>query len=49
VARDLTKAIDRLQERKDWLERCMQAMAMTMPRAVLWQKVRSLRRVLKAG
>ena len=49
VARDLTKAIDRLQERKDWLERCMQAMTMSMPRAVLWQKVRSLRRVLKAG
>lgn len=49
VARDLTKAIDRLQERQGWLERCMQAMAMTMPRAVLWQKIRALRRVLKAG
>ena len=48
VARDLTKAIDRLQERHGWLERCMQAMAMTMPKAVLWQKVRALRRVLKA-
>ena len=48
VARDLTKAIDRLQERQGWLERCMQTMAMTMPRAVLWQKVRALRRVLKA-
>lgn len=49
VARDLNKAIDRLQERQGWLERCMQAMAMTMPRAVLWQKVRALRRVLKAS
>jgi hypothetical protein len=49
VAHDLAKAIDRLQERQGWLERCMQAMAMTMPRAVLWQKVRALRRVLKAG
>ncbi|OPF64322.1 nucleotidyl transferase AbiEii/AbiGii toxin family protein [Hydrogenophaga sp. H7] len=49
VARDLAKAIDRLQGRQGWLERCMQAMAMTLPRALLWQKVRALRRVLKAG
>ena len=46
VARDLSKAIDRLQTRTGWLERCMQAMAMQMPKAVLWQKVRALRRVL---
>jgi len=49
VARDLAKAIDRLQERQGWLDRCMQAMAMTMPKAVLWQKVRALRRVLRTG
>ncbi|MGS5086074.1 helix-turn-helix domain-containing protein [Hydrogenophaga sp. A37] len=30
-----------------WLERCMQAMAMTLPKAVLWQKIRSLRKLLK--
>ena len=47
VARDLTKAIDRLQERQGWLERCMLAMAMTLPKAVLWQKIRSLRKLLK--
>lgn len=46
VARDLGKAIDRLQNRAGWLERCMQAMAMHLPKAVLWQKVRALRRVL---
>ena len=46
VARDLGKAIDRQQTRTGWLERCMQAMAMQMPKAVLWQKVRALRRVL---
>ncbi|APW40499.1 hypothetical protein RD110_05845 [Rhodoferax koreense] len=45
VARDLGKAIDRLQNRAGWLERCMQAMAMQIPKAVLWQKVRSLRRI----
>ena len=47
VARDLTKTIDRLQERQGWLERCMLAMAMTLPKAVLWQKIRSLRKLLK--
>lgn len=46
VARDLTTAIDRLQNRAGWLERCMLAMAMQMPKAALWQKVRALRRVL---
>ena len=47
VSRDLGKAIDRLQERHSWLERCMQAMAMTLPKAVLWQKIRALRKLLK--
>lgn len=47
VSRDLGKAIDRLQERRGWLERCMQAMAMTLPPAVLWQKIRGLRKLLK--
>lgn len=47
VSRDLGKAIDRLQERHGWLERCMKAMAMTLPPAVLWQKIRGLRKLLK--
>ena len=46
VARDLGKAIDRLQNREGWLVRCMKAMAMQMPKAVLWQKVRALRRTV---
>ena len=46
VARDLGKAIDRLQNRSGWLERCMQVMAMHLPKAVLWQKVRALRRIV---
>lgn len=49
VARDLGKAITRLQERDRWLERCMQVMGMTLPKALVWQKVRALRRVLPAG
>ena len=46
ISKDLAKAIDRLQNRQGWLERCMQVMAMNMPKAVLWQKIRNLRRVL---
>jgi len=46
VARDLGKAIDRFQNRKGWLERCMQALDIQFPKAVLWQKVRALRRLL---
>lgn len=46
VARDLERAIERLQNRADWLERCMQVMAINQPKAVLWSKIRVLRRVL---
>ncbi len=46
VLRDLGKAIDRMQNRQGWMERCMQVMAMEVPKAVLWQKIRALRRVL---
>ena len=46
IGRDLEKAIAKLQTRRDWLERCMQVMAMSLPKAVLWERIRSLRRVL---
>lgn len=46
VTRDLERAIDRLQHRQDWLEHCMQVMGMALPKAVLWSKIRALRRVL---
>lgn len=46
VQRDLAKAIDRLQQRHGWLERCMQVMSIDLPAALLWQKIRALRRVL---
>jgi len=35
---DLEKAIHRLQDRQGWLEHCIQAMAMTIPKALVWQK-----------
>jgi hypothetical protein len=46
IARDLERAIERLQNHPDWLERCMLVMAMSLPKAVLWSKIRALRRVL---
>lgn len=46
IARDLERAIERLQNRPDWLERCLQVMAINLPKAVLWSKIRALRRVL---
>ena len=47
ISRDLGKAIERLRNRTDWLERCMQAMAISLPKAVVWGHIRKLRRVLK--
>lgn len=46
ITRDLERAIECLQIRPDWLARCMQVMAMHLPKAVLWSKIRALRRVL---
>lgn len=46
IRQDLEKAIQRMQERHGWLERCMQAMGMAIPKALVWQKMRELRRVL---
>ena len=46
ILRDLQKAIAALHTRPGRLERCMQVMAMTVPKAVLWQKIRALKRVL---
>ena len=46
VRRDLARAIDRMQDRTGWLERCMRMMGMDGTQAQLWQRIRSLRRVL---
>jgi len=47
IRSDLDKAINRLKTSPDLLERCMQAMAMTLPKAVVWSQLRKLCRVLK--
>lgn len=46
IREDLGKAIQHLQDRHDRLERCMQAMAMNLPKALVWKNIRALRRVL---
>lgn len=46
ILRDLGRAIDRLREQPQRLERAMRAMAMTLPPALVWQRIRALRRVI---
>ena len=46
ILRDIGKAIDKLQTRRDWLDRCMKTMAINVPKALLWERVRTLKRVL---
>jgi hypothetical protein len=46
IRQDLGKAIQRLQGRRGWLERCMEALAMNLPKALVWKALRSLRKVL---
>jgi hypothetical protein len=46
VPQDLAKAIAELATRQGRLERCMAAMEMQIPKAVLWQKIRSLQKML---
>lgn len=46
ILNDLEKAIDRVEQRTGWLERCMEAMAINLPKAVLWKHIRQLRKVI---
>lgn len=43
---DLGKAIDRMENQRDWLDRCMKVMAMDMPKALLWKHIRQLKKIL---
>jgi hypothetical protein len=46
ILQDLAKAIKRIEEHNGWLERCMEAMAINIPKAVLWKYIRRLKIVL---
>jgi len=46
IRKDLNKAIERMQVEDDWMERCMQALSIEIPKALLWQKVSAVSRTL---
>ena len=46
VRRDLARAVDQLARRDGRLERCMQALRIAQPKAVLWQRIRAVARVV---
>lgn len=46
ILRDLQKALQGFQDRHGWLERCMQAMSINLPKALVWKKLRALRACL---
>ncbi len=47
IIRDLDKAISKLLSRSNRLERCMEALAINIPKALLWERIRALNRVEK--
>ena len=42
IVRDLNKAIDNLKTRTDWLDRCMLAMEIDTPKALIWKNLQRL-------
>ncbi len=47
IRRDLEQAVQHLQDQNGRLERCMEVMAMDLPKAKVWKNLRALRRVLR--
>ena len=43
ICRDLQKAVERLLTSEHELEKCMEALQMNVPRALLWQRLNDLR------
>ena len=46
IKRDFKKSLARMQERTGWLEQCIKVLAVQQTKAELWQKIRSLDRLL---
>jgi hypothetical protein len=42
IRRDLLAAIDRMLTREQWMDRCMAAMGLSVPKAVLWKNLKNL-------
>jgi hypothetical protein len=49
ILKDLSKVIDRLGEASGLLERCMKAMDVSVPRALLWQNINKVKRFIADG
>jgi len=49
ILKDLTKVIDRLGEANGPLERCMKAMDISVPRALLWQNISKVKSFVADG
>lgn len=49
ILKDLTKVIDRLGEATGLLERCMTAMDISVPRALLWQNISKVKSFVADG
>jgi Nucleotidyl transferase AbiEii toxin, Type IV TA system len=47
ISKDLNKAIERVQNEPDWLARCLQAMAIHTPQALIWQNISKLKKQLQ--
>ena len=47
--KDLSKVIDMLGEANGLLERCMKAMDVSVPRALLWQNIRKVKSYIANG
>lgn len=47
IRRDLSKAIVRMQTQPEWLARCLQAMKITLPPALVWQHIKTLQKTLR--
>lgn len=47
VVRVLGKAIDKVQTQHDWLNRCIKAMAINTPKALLWERIRALKKIIQ--
>ena len=49
ILEDLSKVVDMLGEANGLLERCMKAMDLSVPRALLWQNISKLNSFIAGG
>ena len=49
IIKDIDKAAEKLRQQDHWLERCMVALDITVPKALLWEKIRTLKRIMPSS